>query len=359
MKQTTKSLLFFSAAHFLVDFSCAFIVFSKTPDSSLFYIGLFFYNFCAFALQMPLGLLIDRSANVSTVVSMGFLLLLPPLLLPLNPLLLVLMAGLGNALFHVGGGTCILRQNPGRCSEPGIFVSTGALGLFAGTLLGKSSGFPIWLLSVLLLVFALFSSFFGKTTSQTGSQTAGLELHSSKKPQHLSPALCFSLICLLAVVILRSYLGMILSFDWKSQPSYGLLLIVSIMAGKALGGILADRFGLWKTGIASLAAAALLLLFSGHPTAGIPALLVFNMTMPLTLSALVRLLPTQPGFCFGLLTFALFLGFLPVYLGLAPKQSIFWLYSLLAILSLLLMALAGIIIYCERRKSPCRSSPPS
>ena len=37
------------------------------------------------------------------------------------------------------------------------------------------------------------------------------------------------------------------------------------------------------------------------------------MTMPITLWAAARLLP--PGFAFGTLTFALFLGFLPPWLG--------------------------------------------
>ena len=45
------------------------------------------------------------------------------------------------------------------------------------------------------------------------------------------------------------------------------------------------------------------------------AVFLFNMTMPLTLWAAARLLPGAKGFSFGLLTFGLFLGFLPVCLG--------------------------------------------
>ena len=47
--------------------------------------------------------------------------------------------------------------------------------------------------------------------------------------------------------------------------------------------------------------------------AGTAAVFLFNMTMPITLWAAARLLP--PGLAFGTLTFALFLGFLPVWLG--------------------------------------------
>ena len=41
----------------------------------------------------------------------------------------------------------------------------------------------------------------------------------------------------------------------------------------------------------------------------------FNMTMPITLYWMVCIFPKMPGFAFGFLTFALFLGFLPGYFG--------------------------------------------
>ena len=37
------------------------------------------------------------------------------------------------------------------------------------------------------------------------------------------------------------------------------------------------------------------------------------MTMPITLYLLIKKMPDLPGFSFGLLTFGLFIGFLPVY----------------------------------------------
>ena len=39
------------------------------------------------------------------------------------------------------------------------------------------------------------------------------------------------------------------------------------------------------------------------------------MTMPITLWAVARVMPGAKGFTFGLLTFALFLGFLPSWMG--------------------------------------------
>ena len=42
---------------------------------------------------------------------------------------------------------------------------------------------------------------------------------------------------------------------------------------------------------------------------------LFNMTMPVTLHRAAMLLPGHRGFAFGLLTFGLFLGFLPAAFG--------------------------------------------
>ena len=82
-----------------------------------------------------------------------------------------------------------------------------------------------------------------------------------------------------------------------------------------MGGFLSDRLGLFQSAAGSLGLCAVLFCFSGHPIPGVLALLLFNMTMPMTLFALAQVMPGVKGFSFGLLTFALFLGFLPTYLG--------------------------------------------
>ena len=76
--------------------------------------------------------------------------------------------------------------------------------------------------------------------------------------------------------------------------------------------------------------------FADSPYAGVAAIFLFNMSMPMTLCALARRMPGCKGFSFGLLTFALFLGFLPVGLG-AVSSSPNWLLASLCALSALLM----------------------
>ena len=122
------------------------------------------------------------------------------------------------------------------------------------------------------------------------------------------------MILLFAVVMLRSFAGMAGSFPWK-QGAYSLAAVLCVAAGKTLGGIAADHFGMRIAGAASLSAAAVCFLFSQQALPGLAALLLFNMSMPVTLHALALRMPRCKGFSFGMLTFALFLGFVPIYLG--------------------------------------------
>ena len=48
---------------------------------------------------------------------------------------------------------------------------------------------------------------------------------------------------------------------------------------------------------------------------GILAVLLFNMTMPITLTSLANIFNNNKGLAFGLLTFALFFGAVPVLFG--------------------------------------------
>ncbi len=149
--------------------------------------------------------------------------------------------------------------------------------------------------------------------------------------------LLIAITCFFLVVCLRSYVGLSLDFDWKGTGYWGVVLIAAVVLGKTLGGFAADRIGLIKTTCLSLGLAALLFLISALPLAGVVAVLLFNMTMPITLWALAKLMPGAKGFAFGLLTFGLFLGFVPVYLGVLPPPSAAWLFALFAAVSLALL----------------------
>ena len=315
LRKTVVSV--YALTHLLVDFACAFLVFSALDDAQTLYMCFLLYNLCAFALQMPLGLLADRLNKNALVAAAGCVLAAAAYGLTGIPVAAAVTAGIGNGLFHIGGGIDVLNASGGKADVLGVFVAPGALGIFFGKLLGRQGGLPPALIIVLLLlagVLLLWLRFKKGTAFSSDNPPVSFD-------KAASPAALVAAVCLFAVVCLRSYAGMAFSFEWKSQGLWGWALVFAVFLGKAAGGFLADRFGALRMSMVSLALAAALFCLPGIPAAGVAAMLLFNMTMPVTLWAVARLFPGAKGFSFGLLTFGLFLGFVPVYLGYPPPVT--------------------------------------
>ena len=309
----------YAAMHFLVDFLCAWAMFGFYQSGSDAYLNILIYNFCAFALQMPFGTLMDlltARTQKKKWLALGCA-SLGAILTAVGTLTHPAVLGVGNALFHVGGGLDVIQEDfshnrGGR--NVGIFVAPGALGRYFGTQLGKGeiSLVPLIAAGTLLafLVILLVKS-------------------KQKQTQHVSTAniskvgnIPILVLCCFVVVILRSFAGFAAGFQWKSVAILGFLAVVVTAGGKAAGGFLSARFGPAKTMTVTLLLAAICFLLGDHAVFGLAALLLFNMSMPVTLYLLAQYLPNLPGFSFGLLTFGLFLGFLPVYFGVSLPVSV-------------------------------------
>ena len=303
---THKPLLaLYSLAHFAVDFTCAFLLFRLCSGSPDWALGLLLYNFCAFAMQMPLGAAADRLNRNGLLAAAGCALTAAAALLP-AVLPVAVAAGLGNALFHLGGGLDTLNDSTDRAAALGVFVSPGALGLAWGSLCGRGTALPAALPPLALLALAAAILLLCRRTyGSLRAKNAPADLTCAGPAAALAP--------LFLVVVLRSYMGMQQQFPWKAD--WALALTLALVLGKAAGGLLSDALGPRRASAASLLAAGLLYLGCALPLPGLLAVLLFNMTMPVTLWAAARILPGAKGFAFGLLTFALFLGFLPSYLG--------------------------------------------
>ena len=308
MERKTR-LAVYSAAHFWVDLSCAFLVFRTLPQAGNYALCLLLYNFCAFALQMPLGLLADRLDRNGAVATFGCALTALAYAVPV-PAAAAVTAGVGNALFHLGGGIDVLNTCEKKAAALGVFVSPGALGLYIGTLWGRAAAAPLWIGPVGLLL--LGGVIFRVAGRRSGN--APVDTMPTKDGWVLAP--------LFFVVVLRSWMGMQPIFPWKSEGRWALVLTLFLVLGKTVGGILMDRLGPRMTSAVTLLPAAALYLAAHVPAAGLAAVFLFNMTMPITLWAAARVMPGAKGFAFGLLTFALFLGFLPAYFGFV-SQSVF------------------------------------
>lgn len=321
-------LALYSLTHFWVDLSCAFLAFRFLSGSADFLLCLLLYNFCAFALQMPLGLWADGLDRNGVVAAAGCGLTAAAFLVPV-PLAAAVIAGVGNALFHLGGGIDVLNTSGKRAAALGVFVSPGAVGLYVGTFWGGGTAISALLPPVGLLIL-------GGGILVLCKRTMGA-LRSGNAPVETESVggSWLPLIPLFLVVVLRSWMGLGQSFPWKAE--WSLSLVAALALGKAAGGFLMDAVGSRRAAGWSLGLAAVLYLFSGDPIPGIFAVFLFNMTMPMTLWAAAKILPGAKGFGFGLLTFALFLGYLPVYLGWPSVFAWPWTCAAAAALSLALL----------------------
>ena len=300
-------LAVYSLGHFWVDFSCALLMFTRMRSAPEWALCVLLYNFCAFALQMPLGLLADRLSRNSCAAALGCVLAALGWGAAGSPALAAVTAGVGNGCFHVGAGVDVLNISEEKSSALGVFVSPGAFGIYFGTALGKGGAVPSWLPVLGLICFGalcVWLDLLYRGTLDSGNVPVGLSCGRNS---------LWALVCCFLVVVLRSYVGMVQAFPWK-DGAWAVAAVCSVVFGKAAGGFLGDAVGMKKAAVWSLGLSALLMCFSAIPPAGAAAVFLFNMTMPITLWAAARLLPGGRGFAFGILTFALFLGFLPVHL---------------------------------------------
>ena len=111
-------------------------------------------------------------------------------------------------------------------------------------------------------------------------------------------------------------------------------LAVAAAGGKALGGILADRFGWVRVAMIALLSSVPMIMFgAGAAYLAVVGMFLFQMTMAVTLAAVARLFPGQPSLAFGLPCLALIIGAMPVFVGLGPWFSKPWVSGVLLTLS--------------------------
>lgn len=316
---------FLSAVHFLVDFSCALILFSRFYMETNWEFSLLIYNFCAFALQLPMGILADHFGRANRFSALGCALVAVGFFLP-NLMATAIVIGVGNGLFHVGGGCKVMRSAPDKASPLGIFVAPGAIGLYLGTLLGKRTAvFSLPVAAALILCGLICLLFTMQERSVEGKD---------------APWSALILAAMFLVVVLRSMSGMLLGFSWKTGV-FAFLAVVCMAGGKACGGLLSDRWGLRLSAAVSLGLSAVLFLLGQYAAAGLCAIFLFNMTMPMTLFSLCHRYKSSCGAMFGLLTLALFVGFLPQYFRIQlPGEGRLWLCAG-ALVSMAVLVTAG------------------
>ena len=308
-----KIMLVYSIIHFVVDFSCAILVSNiVTPQltgSFALFLSIITYNFFAFAMQLPIGILADKINKNAICSALGCVLVITAFCISRFEIIACLIAGIGNAMFHIGGGIDVLNISNKKATLSGIFVSTGALGIFLGSKV-INTNFNINYFTIFILVLSTIALIWLYAQTKNKLNNEKIIVPSINKKELIV------IICLIVTVCIRSYVGLILSFSWKSNYILALLFVFGVILGKMFGGILGDRFGFIKVSVCSLGLSAILYTLAFYNSiCGILAVLLFNMTMPITLTSLANIFNNNKGLAFGLLTFALFLGAVPVFFG--------------------------------------------
>ena len=330
----TKIIAVHSISHMAVDFICILSLMHSFGNDALMIV---LYNFCAFALQLPAGLMLDllvKDRNDKQRIPL-YAAVSGMMLCMIGSFSTPLISGIGNALFHTGAGMICMEQDEVNYLKGrglGVFVAPGALGVTGGILLTSTEWFSIvrivlCALLALLCLIALSMHRHAEISRKPVSQS----LHTDD--------LRISFLCL-AAVILRSIAGTSLVFSWRNGVIYIILSTLALAAGKAAGGFLSARLNVKKASVMSLVLAAAFYLVSDHPFFGLCALFFFNMTMPLTLYIEMKNHPDMHGFAFGLLTFGLFLGWLPAFYGICKNVNAPLPGAVISILSMILLVSA-------------------
>lgn len=304
-----RSLLPLTVLHATVDALCACCVFVATPGMDYVPAMTLFvaYNVLAFLTQPLVGLWLDRrpTSRLDLLLAVALLLCGGGIGLLTAPngagaadasswswmaFAMTVLIGLGNSLFHVYGGIVVAHRSGNDARQLGVYVSSGALGLLLGGMYATGAGLCC-IMTLLVALTALYILF-----NKGGVTASPVPLRTS------SPSWRWLLAFIVLIVFIRSFVGSIRMDGAASVPYYAVLATLLAVVGKAGGGFVARRFGIWTTmAVALLVAGVGFLLGACHAEFLLVMVLALNLTMPLTLHEANRLLPRREGYAFGLL----------------------------------------------------------
>lgn len=283
------------------------------------------YNALAFTLQFPLGVALDarpRLVKGAFAVSLALTLLGVGLGVmssgmcgvrgaPALPWIALAAACVGNALFHLAAGKAVLDAHGGKGGPIGLFISTGALGLFAGMKLAGGHGLGCCLgFGAALAVVG--SAAVWRWRGRAGARPSPDSLSCPSSPVSCPhPSFVLVLVGLFALVAWRSWAGL-LAGGMTNAAGLGFALAGAAVtwAGKAAGGYLGDRCGRWLVTAVSVVG-SLALCFACRPeqvVVWLVLLFVAQLATGPVLSLMYDKSGRASGTAFGLNCLGLFTG---------------------------------------------------
>ena len=303
----------YAYVHFVTEVVCFYALNACFGSGAGLWIAFLIYDLLAFVPQAPLGYLADKRQSIPFGL-IGLVLLAAGLSLfyvTSVPYLPLVVLCLGNCCTHISGAEATLRTANGKLAPSAIFVAGGSFGVITGKLLYLAN-VPFWALILLCLsavVFVLYGDSF-RTEANARSIIACKAFSYHRKTIGAAAVI---VLCVFVVAV-RGYMGYGIPTSWKKTLLETVLFFCAMGLGKGLGGVLADRFGVRRTAIASTVLALPFLLMGDQLIlVSLIGVLLFSMTMSITLAVLVSVLPRHPGLAFGLTTIGLFCGTAPIF----------------------------------------------
>ena len=320
--------------HFCVEVACFFLLFSQLKQTDYWWAYALIFDALAFLPQSVFGVFLDKHPNFPYGV-VGCLLIIVALIFP-NEVIGMFIIGIGNAIVHIDGAHHTLRNSSGKITPNAVFVAGGSLGVIAGQLLGGERVAILWILPCILMVISAVISYLVYRNHEVELKN---ETHI---PLNITiPKQEFTVLFLaLTAVAIRSFVAYAIPIDWNKTPLQAVALFLFMGLGKALGGVLADKIGYRKTTYLSLLLALPFLLFGNSMMwLSLIGVMLFSMTMPITVGILFSKFPRAPGLAFGITTVGLFLGLFPKFFiqidGLFTHQILTTVLCVLALICIL------------------------
>ena len=340
-KDELKTGYLYFYIHFIVEVVCFFYLSRVTKNSMFVWLIPFVYDGLAFVPQSIIGYIADKNKKIN----MGYIgvlfLVIAYLIYGLTNMsvyLSLIILCLGNAFLHVSGAETTLKSSNGKLSPAAIFVSGGSFGVVTGRLLARTMINPLLLIVPILSMMPFIIL----------ANTYITEKSNTKKFNYVKENINPLLVIFIAVfvVIIRGYMGYGIPTSWNKTTIQLIVFFFTMGLGKALGGILSDIFGIKKVAVLSTLLAIPFLCFGDNLMfVSLIGVMLFSMTMAITLGILVSVLKNTPGLAFGLTTIGLFLGTAPIFF---IKLSMTYNIAIIIIFSILCALLLSYVLKGDR-----------
>lgn len=295
--------------HLITEILCFYYLESIKINEIFFWIVPLLYDCLAFVPQGLIGAFFDKYQKYnacligSVVLIIGFSIKFLNVFNTVFVSLVILC--LGNCIIHISGAEATLRSSEGKLSHSSIFVAGGSFGVITGKILASYVSYKVILLIGLVLIPLSFLSI---TNSYNDKLCIGFNYHNGSYST-------ISIIFLATlVVIIRGYIGYGIPSSWNKSMFEAFLLFSFMGIGKAMGGILIDSIGIKRTiFISSIVSLPFLCFGDRIMILSLVGVLLFSMTMAVTLAIIVSAISKSPGIAFGFTTTGLFIGTMPIF----------------------------------------------